>query len=147
MKVYSLHNDIIKFFYSNRTPEAALMARSYLPSKVSEIVAIWKNDLNKVPSFLLFQVVIGDSIQWIPETACWFRKINIFVTLYLIHEFSLHRFNLPQFVFLIVIIIISLKVNPKAAESLADPEEYPNLFEDWQVALAVESNLAQKRCP
>lgn len=33
---------------SNRIPEAALMARSYLPSKVSEIVAIWRKDLNKV---------------------------------------------------------------------------------------------------
>ncbi|KAL8147683.1 hypothetical protein AgCh_005127 [Apium graveolens] len=60
----------------NRMPEAALMARSYLPSKVSEIVALWRKDLNKV--------------------------------------------------------------NQKAAESLADPEEYPNLFEDWQVALAAE---------
>ncbi|KAK1265535.1 Coatomer subunit beta'-2 [Acorus gramineus] len=68
---------------SNRIPEAALMARSYLPSKVSEIVAIWRKDLNKV--------------------------------------------------------------NPKAAESLADPEEYPNLFEDWQVALEIESSLADKR--
>ncbi|XP_058192422.1 coatomer subunit beta'-3 isoform X1 [Rhododendron vialii] len=68
---------------SNRIPEAALMARSYLPSKVSEIVAIWRKDLNKV--------------------------------------------------------------NPKAAESLADPEEYPNLFEDWQVALAVESKVAETR--
>ncbi|XP_058226848.1 coatomer subunit beta'-2 [Rhododendron vialii] len=68
---------------SNRIPEAALMARSYLPSKVSEIVAIWRKDLNKV--------------------------------------------------------------NPKAAESLADPEEYPNLFEDWQVALAVESKAAETR--
>ncbi|PNY10723.1 coatomer subunit beta -2-like protein, partial [Trifolium pratense] len=66
---------------SNRIPEAALMARSYLPSKVPEIVAIWRKDLNKV--------------------------------------------------------------NPKAAESLADPEEYPNLFEDWQVALAVESKAAE----
>lgn len=26
------------------------MARSYLPSKVSEIVAIWRKDLNKVAS-------------------------------------------------------------------------------------------------
>uniref|UniRef100_A0A803NZY7 Coatomer subunit beta' n=1 Tax=Cannabis sativa TaxID=3483 RepID=A0A803NZY7_CANSA len=68
---------------SKRIPEAALMARSYLPSKVSEIVAIWRKDLNKV--------------------------------------------------------------NPKAAESLADPEEYPNLFEDWQVALSVESKAAQTR--
>lgn len=38
-----------------------------------------------------------------------------------------------------------LQVNPKAAESLADPEEYPNLFEDWQVALAVESKVAETR--
>lgn len=68
---------------SNRIPEAALMARSYLPSKVSEIVAIWRKDLNKV--------------------------------------------------------------NQKAAESLADPEEYPNLFEDWQIALSVESKVAETR--
>ncbi|GLT52961.1 hypothetical protein SLA2020_262660 [Shorea laevis] len=68
---------------SNRIPEAALMARSYLPSKVSEIVAIWRKDLNKV--------------------------------------------------------------NTKAAESLAVPEEYPNLFEDWQVALSVESKVAETR--
>ncbi|XP_066379126.1 coatomer subunit beta'-1-like isoform X2 [Miscanthus floridulus] len=68
---------------SNRIPEAALMARSYLPSKVPEIVAIWRNDLSKI--------------------------------------------------------------NPKAAESLADPSEYPNLFEDWQVALTVEKNIASQR--
>ncbi|XP_024973461.1 coatomer subunit beta'-2-like [Cynara cardunculus var. scolymus] len=68
---------------SNRIPEAALMARSYLPSKVSEIVALWRKDLNKV--------------------------------------------------------------NQKAAESLADPEEYPNMFEDWQVALEVEARAAETR--
>lgn len=38
-----------------------------------------------------------------------------------------------------------MQVNPKAAESLADPEEYPNLFEDWQVALAVESKAIETR--
>ncbi|MBA0594876.1 hypothetical protein Gorai_011765, partial [Gossypium raimondii] len=75
---------ILKYsVYSNRIPEAALMARSYLPSKVSEIVAIWRRDLNKV--------------------------------------------------------------NPKAAESLADPREYPNLFEDWELALSVESKVAETR--
>ncbi|OIT02744.1 coatomer subunit beta'-2 [Nicotiana attenuata] len=68
---------------SNRIPEAAFMARSYLPSKVSEIVAIWKKDLNKV--------------------------------------------------------------NQKAAEALADPEEYPNLFEHWQIAHAVEARVAEER--
>ncbi|CAD6340303.1 unnamed protein product [Miscanthus lutarioriparius] len=68
---------------SNRIPEAALMARSYLPSKVPETVATWRNDLSKI--------------------------------------------------------------NPKAAESLADPSEYPNLFEDWQVALTVEKNIASQR--
>jgi len=40
---------------------------------------------------------------------------------------------------------ILLQVNPKAAESLANPEEYPNLFEDWQVALAVESKAVETR--
>ncbi|KAI7756896.1 hypothetical protein M8C21_030310 [Ambrosia artemisiifolia] len=59
------------------------MARSYLPSKVSEIVALWRKDLNKI--------------------------------------------------------------NQKAAESLADPEEYPNMFEDWQVALEVEARAAETR--
>lgn len=68
---------------SNRIPEAALMARSYLPSKVSEMVAIWRNDLNKV--------------------------------------------------------------SKKAADSLADPEEYHNLFEDWQVSLSLESETAKNR--
>ncbi|XP_076911658.1 coatomer subunit beta'-2-like [Bidens hawaiensis] len=68
---------------SNRIPEAALMARSYLPSKVSEIVALWRKDLNKV--------------------------------------------------------------NQKAAESLADPDEYPNMFEDWQLAVEVEAHAAETR--
>ncbi|KAL6888268.1 hypothetical protein ACP4OV_009294 [Aristida adscensionis] len=68
---------------SNRIPEAALLARSYLPSKVPEIVALWKKDLQKV--------------------------------------------------------------NPKAADSLANPDEYPNLFEDWQIALNVETSVAAKR--
>ncbi|KAK3002757.1 hypothetical protein RJ639_019894, partial [Escallonia herrerae] len=68
---------------SNRIPEAALMARSYLPSKVSEIVALWRKDLNKV--------------------------------------------------------------NQKAAESLADPVEYSNLFENWQIALDVESRVEETR--
>ncbi|RAL41296.1 hypothetical protein DM860_010090 [Cuscuta australis] len=68
---------------SGRIPEAAFMARSYLPSKVSEVVSIWRKDLNKV--------------------------------------------------------------NQKAADALADPEKYPNLFEDWQVALAVESSIAETR--
>ncbi|KAE8718408.1 Coatomer subunit beta'-2 [Hibiscus syriacus] len=72
---------------SNRIPEAALMARSYLPSKVSEIVEIWRKDL--------------------------------------------------------------IKINPKAAESLADPREYSNLFEDWELSLSVESKVAETRgvCP
>ncbi|XP_009786504.1 coatomer subunit beta'-2-like [Nicotiana sylvestris] len=68
---------------SNRVPEAAFMARSYLPSKVSEIVSIWRKDLSKV--------------------------------------------------------------NQKAAEALADPEEYPNLFEHWQITHSVEARVAEER--
>lgn len=49
--------DKVFFFDSNRIPEAALMARSYLPSKVSEIVALWREDLSKVNfSSILFTV-------------------------------------------------------------------------------------------
>lgn len=34
------------------------MARSYLPSKVSDIVAIWRKDLNKVTYFgFLFPII------------------------------------------------------------------------------------------
>ncbi|RXH67884.1 hypothetical protein DVH24_028031 [Malus domestica] len=68
-----------------RIHEAALIARSYLPSKVSEIVSIWRNDLNRV--------------------------------------------------------------NKNTAESLADPQECPNLFKDWQVSLALECKDAENRHP
>ncbi|RXH75281.1 hypothetical protein DVH24_030002 [Malus domestica] len=37
------------------------------------------------------------------------------------------------------------EVNKKAPESLADPQECPNLFEDWQVSLALESKDAENR--
>ena len=58
---------------TGRIPEAAFMARTYAPSRVSEVVAMWKADLSKV--------------------------------------------------------------NKKAAEALADPSEYKNLFPDFDVAL------------
>lgn len=35
-------------WYSNRIPEAAFMARTYTPSEVSNVVALWRNDLKKV---------------------------------------------------------------------------------------------------
>lgn len=58
-----------------RLPEAAFFARTYLPSQMSEVVKVWKKDLEKQ--------------------------------------------------------------NAKAAESLADPAEYPNLFPDLEWALKV----------
>ncbi|KAG6550752.1 hypothetical protein Mapa_007656 [Marchantia paleacea] len=68
---------------SNRIPEAAFFARTYLPSEVSEVVGLWRNDLKKI--------------------------------------------------------------NQKAAESLADPQEYPNLFPDWQWALDAEARVKENR--
>eukprot|EP00270_Netrium_digitus_P003979 TRINITY_DN1483_c0_g1_i2.p1 TRINITY_DN1483_c0_g1~~TRINITY_DN1483_c0_g1_i2.p1 ORF type:complete len:684 (-),score=220.98 TRINITY_DN1483_c0_g1_i2:13-1824(-) len=68
---------------SGRIPEAAFMARTYAPSKVSEVVALWKADLKKI--------------------------------------------------------------NAKAAESLADPAEYSNLFPNWQLALKAEQTEQLKR--
>eukprot|EP00897_Mesotaenium_endlicherianum_P002794 jgi/Mesen1/2542/ME000161S01590 len=68
---------------SGRIPEAAFMARTYVPSRVSDVVELWRNDL---------------------------KKINL-----------------------------------KAAESLADPAEYPNLFPNWQLALKAEEHVRQQR--
>jgi coatomer subunit beta' len=38
-----------------------------------------------------------------------------------------------------------LQINQTAAESLADPQEYPNLFPDWQSALETEAKLKESR--
>mmetsp|Transcript_31650 Transcript_31650/g.94312 ORF Transcript_31650/g.94312 Transcript_31650/m.94312 type:complete len:1010 (-) Transcript_31650:167-3196(-) len=61
---------------TGRLPEAAFFARTYLPSRMSEVTKVWKKDLERQ--------------------------------------------------------------NPKAAESLADPSEYPNLFPDLEWALKAE---------
>ena len=61
---------------SNRLPEAAFLARTYLPSEVSRIVKLWKDDLSQT--------------------------------------------------------------NKKAADSLADPTQYENLFPDLQEAIKAE---------
>ena len=54
------HKLMQSYICSNRIPEAAFMARSYLPSKVADIVDIWRKDLNKVTAFLLFVVLSSD---------------------------------------------------------------------------------------
>jgi len=64
---------------TGRIPEAAFLARTYMPSKISEVVALWKEDL---------------------------KKISV-----------------------------------KAAESLADPQEYPNLFPELEQALQEEQKM------
>nr|GEY65957.1 coatomer subunit beta'-2-like [Tanacetum cinerariifolium] len=48
-----------KLEYCMQIPEAALMARSYLPSKVSEIVALWRKDLKKVKFVILIVCALG----------------------------------------------------------------------------------------
>ena len=67
---------MIFLWCSGRIPEAAFLARTYVPSRVSDVVALWKTDLKTI--------------------------------------------------------------NQKAAESLADPMEYPNMFPNWDLALLAE---------
>jgi len=67
---------------TGRIPEAAFLARTYLPSHVSRIVKLWKQDLKNV--------------------------------------------------------------NEKAAESLADPMEYENLFPDIGLALKAEKYFSKR---
>jgi len=79
-------NDCLNLLCStNRVPEAAFLARTYVPSQVSNIVGQWKQDLKQV--------------------------------------------------------------NEKAADSLADPNEYPNLFPDFDLALKAEQVFKQKPRP
>ena len=66
-----------------RLPEAAFFARTYKPSRMSDVVRAWQSDL--------------------------------------------------------------AKINPKAAESLANPDEFPNLFPDYEHAIAAEHMLASER--
>ncbi|XP_046850429.1 coatomer subunit beta'-like [Xenia sp. Carnegie-2017] len=68
---------------TGRYPEAAFMARTYLPSHVSRVVGLWKEDL--------------------------------------------------------------AKLNKKAANSLADPTDYENLFPEFQEALKAEEFLKKER--
>jgi coatomer subunit beta' len=68
---------------TGRVPEAAFMARTYAPSRVSEIVQLWKSDLSKI--------------------------------------------------------------NKKAAEALADPAEFANLFPNFDEALALEEEVRKQR--
>jgi len=68
---------------AGRIPEAAFMARTYLPSHIPRILKLWKEDLKTV--------------------------------------------------------------NEKAAEALADPEKYPNLFPDLETALKVEQIYLSNR--
>lgn len=68
---------------TNRIPEAAFFARTYLPSKISSVLELWKSDLKTV--------------------------------------------------------------NEKAAEALADPAKYPNLFPDLEIALQVEAHYRARK--
>lgn len=68
---------------SNRLPEAAFFARTYLPSQISRVVKLWREELRKT--------------------------------------------------------------NEKAAQALADPTEYENLFGGYQNFLKTEQFLAKER--
>ena len=68
---------------TNRLPEAAFFARTYLPSQISRIISLWRDELRKK--------------------------------------------------------------NEKAAQALADPKDYENLFNGYQHTLRAEQYLARTR--
>ena len=68
---------------TNRLPEAAFFARTYLPSQISRVVKLWREELRKT--------------------------------------------------------------NEKAAQALADPAEYENLFPGYQDLLKTEQFIAKER--
>lgn len=90
---------------TGRLPEAAFLARTYLPSQVSRC---------------------GLSLRRYVLTKTRARVLHLFGSLIsLIRVVKLWRENLS-------------KVNQKAAESLADPTEYENLFPGLKEAFVVE---------
>lgn len=92
-----LNVSVFLFLFSNRIPEAAFMARTYLPSQVSRIVSLWRNDLKKVshplkcaymyccvcyPYFAPFQEVP------VPTDSDYSVVLDFFLTIYISINFS-----------------------------------------------------------
>jgi coatomer subunit beta' len=86
---------------TQRLPEAAFFAHTYLPSHIAPVLALWKDDLRAK----------GHPVCCL----------------------SIHPIPYPAF----YLSICPALPEQKAAEALADPSEYPNLFPDLDIALKV----------
>eukprot|EP00898_Chlorokybus_atmophyticus_P005738 jgi/Chlat1/6165/Chrsp41S09032 len=91
---------------TNRIPEAAFFARTYIPSRMSEVGTAMSSSCS--------------------------HQSNTHVVFNVLQVVALWRNDLK-------------KVNQKAAESLADPAEYPNLFPDLSWALRAEDVFRKQR--
>lgn len=80
---------------AGKIPEAVFMARSYAPSRVSELLTLW----------------------------------------YVSPSIPTHRSRKQDL----------SKTNPKIAQSLADPAEYPNLFEEIEESLKAERYFQKEK--
>ena len=87
---------------TGRLPEAAFLARTYMPSQMSSIVVKWKEDLAKVRILCSLAPYAASRriVSFAPRSPC--------------------------------------QVSERAAQALADPKDFPNLFNDLDVALKVE---------
>lgn len=95
---------------TNRLPEAAFLARTYLPSQVSRVVKLWRENLAKVNQ----KVSPSCPVENTTEVR-----------------------HVPDFGLLVQML-------SQAAESLADPTEYENLFPGLREAFAAEHYLREK---
>lgn len=98
---------------TDRLPEAALFARTYIPSLLPGVVAAWKEQLAKVVHF----------IDWFFYMFWSLRAVH-FVT----------RCTLSLYA-------LMCQTHAKAAHALASPAEYPNLFSELDFGLRAEDYL------
>ena len=110
---------------ANRIPEAAFMARTYMPSQISRYIC--------VPLYFFSSCF--------PELAC-VALLTVELTCSFSILFFYWRYHLlffyPVFFRVLEIWKRDLKtINEKAAEALADPVKFPNLFPDLSWALKV----------
>lgn len=99
---------------TNRLPEAAFLARTYLPSQVSRVVKLWRENLAKVN-----------------------QKVSSFT------KTKAERTKSVAFDFKFFYTMTFFPNSSQAAESLADPTEYENLFPGLKEAFAAEHYLRE----
>lgn len=131
-------DDCIKLLCeTGRIPEAAFFARTYAPSKISEVVQLWRGDLKSISEKLAESLAdpleyenLFPDIKMAIQAEQYFKRKNLPASSYVDHKDDLQRdliqgffsFNLIQLNFSFLE-LKSLGISP--VESLSPPQRQP----------------------